>query len=1565
MDLRELEAYRLEDAVKFHDELNPRLWEKEQLRPEVREALLRIADDFRQSLGLRELNIRDITVSGSNAAYTYTPHSDIDLHLVVDMPRDDEIYRELFDAKKYQYNDENDFKIGGSDVELYVQDAAKPHASQGIYSVRDDSWVCVPSRRRPTIDDSAVENKYLDIAQRIDQAIDQGDADRMHRLWNKIKDMRRAGLAKTGEFGVENLVFKVLRNNGTIERLLKAQQAIKNREMSLAERRRGRRRKSRNRWGYFGGMWYPGYSYGIGSSEAGSSDGGGDGGGESVNEASVVSMQARRTPLVVFGHPFDWDIYDLRTNKMVANILGGDRRESPLYEIRINRNGMTRTTRMLPTYVLKTGPDNNPPYKAYELEAPSEVDKIEKSPGPGGTTKLKPDTMDVFSHIAKQTAKGRYYGYNMILVEEGLDQYELIEKALGAKIMEVDDAMELGYTDWDPEDTSAIVLTKLATRVTESKVSGSDLEQVLHGFIKACAEYLHMTEMPRVVLIRDTDWTRENGTFGRYNTDTNTLELAINNRHPLDIIRTMAHEMTHARQNEVTEMPVDAGRTGSPYEDEANALAGRFMRHVAEHHPELFRELPLGEDYDPTYNVNEILDKESAAKVYWSKDNYMMGGRVNQVFTLHTAAAQDKNKNILKYNFYDFPKYDLTAVEFSRAVGTEGDSFGIDNAGDQYTVFATLIQAFTEYLRKHDPKYIMFGAKEPSRAKLYQAFINRFASRFGYRQTDPAIIPRPVSAAILTSSDTPFLLQKTGSAKKPVKKPGTREDVYEASGYIPVNDKEARDPRYSMAITQDIRPGETQRQAAKMGWKTDRAGRPPLLMQELRAQFKAFDAARKHKDSNTALSESVQGEILNEVDMSPGALRSWANSDEAKNITAGFEAEMIFRYAQRATDSDDWSDEDAPYPDYEDDPRARSIDDAIEFFSQYNDYTSNSQRDLDRARERLWEEYMEWVDASLRERWDSEKDEQIKEYMEENVWRPEKRRRIESALEDMSEVTDAEAVMNSDADADKELVERATRKAREEFEEEVIEEIDNDMGITHDEAYQAWRDVESTTYDEGDWLRSTYPRMTDVRDAVDLEWPIWVTPEPEARAGRTPEELGQELDSVVPVGSVVVSTGYHSTKRTADRWIMEPDSSIDPDDREDAGWEIVSPPMPLNTALTALRDVVDWARGNGDAYTNRSTGLHMGVSVPSQETVDYVKLILFMGDKHVLEQFGRLSNTYCNSAMDRIQANVKTSAQKRQVEPDVDLSGEAGFMDIPRAMELMRQGVMEIAGKTVKMNVGVDKYTSAHIKLGYIEFRSPGGNYLDQDIDALTNTMLRFARAMSIASDPQAYRKEYAKKLYKLISPQGNDALQLFAAFSTGLLDKDDLKKEWNKIQALRVIQKPRAGADILWSVTNDWSVERMTVRAPTRMAAIDRAIKYSDENNLRWRIADLRAEPQRVVPTTPNPRAPDLPSEPTNTAQALDNRADSQQVQRTVQAPQAGDTWYVRSDRETFELPQWRVNSNAERTQAQPTSVLVRAANAQEALAYAREILGPRFDNVPNEQFTIAPVARAQGDRT
>lgn len=245
MNIHELATYNLSDAVKFHNRLNPRLWDQgEQLKPEVREKLLEIAADFQEFLGVGDLEVEDITISGSNAAYSYTPHSDIDLHLVVRQPQqDDEVYQELFNAKKYQYNDMHNIRVKGADVELYVQPADQKHVSLGVYSVLHDKWLDVPKRKRAKIDHVVVQHKYEDLKARIESALAEGDHERIEALTTKIKEMRQSGLDTHGEFGPENLAFKMLRTQGLIKQLWDAKAAAKDQALSLKERERQQARQ--------------------------------------------------------------------------------------------------------------------------------------------------------------------------------------------------------------------------------------------------------------------------------------------------------------------------------------------------------------------------------------------------------------------------------------------------------------------------------------------------------------------------------------------------------------------------------------------------------------------------------------------------------------------------------------------------------------------------------------------------------------------------------------------------------------------------------------------------------------------------------------------------------------------------------------------------------------------------------------------------------------------------------------------------------------------------------------------------------------------------------------------------------------------------------------------------------------------------------------------------------------------------------------------------------------------------------------------------------------------------
>ena len=221
MNLKELDSFRISDAISFHDKLNPKLWNNNNLRPEVKKQLLIIAEDFLEELGINGLDVADMTVSGSNAAYSYTPNSDLDLHILVDMSKlpNNEVYKELFTAKKSLYNDSHDIKIHGIPVELYVQDAREPVVSLGEYSLKNDNWLKIPSKRRANFDQTATKTKYEKLLTLIELALKSRKYSKVSNIIKTIKRYRQSGLDKGGEFGPENLAYKALRAQGYITKL--------------------------------------------------------------------------------------------------------------------------------------------------------------------------------------------------------------------------------------------------------------------------------------------------------------------------------------------------------------------------------------------------------------------------------------------------------------------------------------------------------------------------------------------------------------------------------------------------------------------------------------------------------------------------------------------------------------------------------------------------------------------------------------------------------------------------------------------------------------------------------------------------------------------------------------------------------------------------------------------------------------------------------------------------------------------------------------------------------------------------------------------------------------------------------------------------------------------------------------------------------------------------------------------------------------------------------------------------------------------------------------------------
>jgi hypothetical protein len=221
--------------ISYHDTLNPALWEDGNLKTEVRYKLMLIAKHFAQFLKVPNLNLRDITISGSNAAYGYSDSSDLDLHLVVDMPNDKPELEELYNAKKNQYNFTYDIKIHGIDVELYVQDSKQKHHSAGIYSVLHDSWISRPQHDTPKVTPEEVKAKARNYAGKLNQALRSDDLELAKATIEDIRRLRQAGLEKGGEFSVENLAFKLLRARGHTERLYKHIDKLQSASLSIGE----------------------------------------------------------------------------------------------------------------------------------------------------------------------------------------------------------------------------------------------------------------------------------------------------------------------------------------------------------------------------------------------------------------------------------------------------------------------------------------------------------------------------------------------------------------------------------------------------------------------------------------------------------------------------------------------------------------------------------------------------------------------------------------------------------------------------------------------------------------------------------------------------------------------------------------------------------------------------------------------------------------------------------------------------------------------------------------------------------------------------------------------------------------------------------------------------------------------------------------------------------------------------------------------------------------------------------------------------------------------------------
>lgn len=231
-------------------ELNSKIWDKKgdsyMMNPKVREKLLETSNIFIDFLGVDVL-ISDIIMIGSLTNYNWSKFSDIDLHIVVNYSQFPEntkdLYVEFFDLKKVVFNQKHNIKMFGYDVECFVQDENEVTFSSGVYSLLYNDWVNKPKKiSMETIDKELIREKSKQWMRIIDGVIENIQDEKpddvkeiVKKYKEKLKNFRNCGLEKGGEMSLENLIFKLLRRNGYIEKLYNIPTNVIDKELSMKQ----------------------------------------------------------------------------------------------------------------------------------------------------------------------------------------------------------------------------------------------------------------------------------------------------------------------------------------------------------------------------------------------------------------------------------------------------------------------------------------------------------------------------------------------------------------------------------------------------------------------------------------------------------------------------------------------------------------------------------------------------------------------------------------------------------------------------------------------------------------------------------------------------------------------------------------------------------------------------------------------------------------------------------------------------------------------------------------------------------------------------------------------------------------------------------------------------------------------------------------------------------------------------------------------------------------------------------------------------------------------------------
>lgn len=248
--LNEVEASDISlKSFKIQDKLNPKFWINNKINSRVRLKLLDLADEFIESLAVDWVKPKDIVITGSIANYNWSKYSDVDVHILIDFKevwKKTEFVQDYFDSKKALWAQEHEqLKIYGFPVEMYVEDTNGDNPSSGIYSLNKNKWIVEPNDFQDAqLNEPFIKDKAAKIMTEIDNIDDKIKKEtdnhklevlstKLKKLFDKLHKQRQESLDKNGEMGTYNIIWKVLRRSGHLDKIWEIINTVYNRVNSI------------------------------------------------------------------------------------------------------------------------------------------------------------------------------------------------------------------------------------------------------------------------------------------------------------------------------------------------------------------------------------------------------------------------------------------------------------------------------------------------------------------------------------------------------------------------------------------------------------------------------------------------------------------------------------------------------------------------------------------------------------------------------------------------------------------------------------------------------------------------------------------------------------------------------------------------------------------------------------------------------------------------------------------------------------------------------------------------------------------------------------------------------------------------------------------------------------------------------------------------------------------------------------------------------------------------------------------------------------------------------------